>query len=49
MRRLILPVINDGKPAGEAAKNTCFACHHVAKSRDSVFTDLEGPHAERHE
>jgi hypothetical protein len=28
---------DDGKPAGEAVHNTCFACHEVAKSRDFVF------------
>lgn len=29
---------NDGKPASEAAHNTCFACHEPAKARDFVFT-----------
>jgi hypothetical protein len=29
---------DDGKPAGEAVQNACFACHQVAKSRDFVFT-----------
>ena len=28
---------DDGKPAGEAVHNTCFACHQVAESRDFVF------------
>jgi Cytochrome P460 len=28
---------DDGKPAGEAVHNTCFACHQVASSRDFVF------------
>jgi hypothetical protein len=29
---------DDGKPAGEAALKTCFACHGPAKDRDFVFT-----------
>jgi hypothetical protein len=29
---------DDGKPAGEAVQNACFACHRVAESRDFVFT-----------
>jgi hypothetical protein len=29
---------NDGKPAGEAAHQTCFRCHEPAKARDFVFT-----------
>jgi cytochrome c2 len=29
---------NDGKPAGEAVLNTCFACHQAIKDRDLVFT-----------
>jgi hypothetical protein len=29
---------NDGKPADEAAHNTCFACHQAGKVRDLVFT-----------
>ena len=28
----------DGKPAGEAALNTCFACHAAIEARDFVFT-----------
>ncbi|MGA7485678.1 MAG: cytochrome P460 family protein [Xanthobacteraceae bacterium] len=28
---------NDGKPAGAAVHNTCFACHEIAKARDLVF------------
>jgi len=28
---------DDGKPAGEAVHNTCFACHQVVKARDFVF------------
>lgn len=28
----------DGKPDGEAAHETCFACHAPAKDRDFVFT-----------
>jgi hypothetical protein len=28
----------DGKPAGEAVLNTCFACHQAIKARDRVFT-----------
>jgi hypothetical protein len=28
----------DGKPADEAALNTCFACHAAIKARDLVFT-----------
>jgi hypothetical protein len=28
---------NDGRPAGEAVHNTCFACHEVVKARDFVF------------
>jgi hypothetical protein len=30
---------NDGKPADEAAHNTCFACHQAASGRDFVFTN----------
>jgi Cytochrome P460 len=29
---------NDGKPADEAAHNTCFSCHEPVKARDFVFT-----------
>ncbi|HKX29129.1 MAG TPA: cytochrome P460 family protein [Blastocatellia bacterium] len=29
---------NDGKPATEAAHNTCFACHAASKANDLVFT-----------
>jgi hypothetical protein len=29
---------NNGKPAAEAAHNTCFACHQPVKDRDFVFT-----------
>ena len=29
---------NDGKPADEAAHNTCFSCHQSASARDFVFT-----------
>jgi len=29
---------NDGKSAGAAVLNTCFACHQAIKSRDLVFT-----------
>lgn len=29
---------DDGKPAGEAVLNTCFACHAAIKERDLVFT-----------
>ena len=29
---------NDGKPADEAAQNTCFACHAIVPARDLVFT-----------
>ena len=29
---------NDGKPADEAAHQTCFRCHEPAKARDFVFT-----------
>jgi len=28
---------DDGKPAGEAMQNTCFACHAIVKARDFVF------------
>jgi Cytochrome P460 len=28
---------DDGKPAGEAVQNTCFACHAIVKARDFVF------------
>ncbi|MDB5639830.1 MAG: putative cytochrome [Bradyrhizobium sp.] len=28
---------DDGKPAGEAVQNTCFACHATVKARDFVF------------
>ena len=28
---------NDGKPASEAAHNTCFPCHEIVKARDLVF------------
>jgi hypothetical protein len=28
---------DDGKPAGEAVQNTCFACHSTVKARDFVF------------
>lgn len=28
---------NDGKPADEAAHNTCFSCHEAVKARDFVF------------
>ncbi len=28
---------NDGKPAGEAVQDTCFACHATVKDRDFVF------------
>ena len=28
---------NDGKPASEAAHNTCFPCHQTVKARDFVF------------
>ena len=28
---------NDGKPASEAAHNTCFPCHEIVKTRDLVF------------
>jgi hypothetical protein len=28
---------DDGKPAGEAAHNTCFSCHETVKARDLVF------------
>jgi hypothetical protein len=28
---------DDGKPAGEAVHNTCFACHATVKDRDFVF------------
>jgi len=28
---------DDGKPAGEAAHNACFACHTTVKDRDFVF------------
>ena len=28
---------DDGKPAGEAVHNACFACHAIAKERDFVF------------
>ena len=29
---------DDGKPAGEAVLNTCFACHAAVEARDFVFT-----------
>jgi Cytochrome P460 len=29
---------NDGKPADEAAHNTCFSCHEPVEARDFVFT-----------
>src|SRR3712207_4677683 len=29
---------DDGKPAGAAVLNTCFACHAAVKERDFVFT-----------
>src|SRR5262249_54503115 len=29
---------DDGKPAGDAVLNTCFACHANIKDRDLVFT-----------
>ena len=29
---------DDGKPAGAAVLNTCFACHAAVKERDLVFT-----------
>ena len=29
---------NDGKPADEAAHQTCFSCHEPVKDRDFVFT-----------
>jgi hypothetical protein len=29
---------NDGKPADEAAHNTCFPCHQSARALDFVFT-----------
>jgi hypothetical protein len=29
---------DDGKPAGEAVLDTCFACHAAVKARDLVFT-----------
>lgn len=29
----------DGKPAGEAALNSCFSCHEPAKARDFIFTN----------
>jgi hypothetical protein len=29
---------DDGKPAGEAVLNTCFACHAAVEARDLVFT-----------
>jgi cytochrome c553 len=29
---------DDGKPADDAALNTCFACHQAVKDRDFVFT-----------
>ncbi len=29
---------NDGKPADEAAHNTCSPCHALGKARDFVFT-----------
>src|SRR5437763_13666166 len=28
---------DNGKPAGEAVHNTCFACHGTVKARDFVF------------
>jgi hypothetical protein len=28
---------DDGKPAGEAVHNACFACHAIVKARDLVF------------
>jgi Cytochrome P460 len=28
---------DDGKPAGEAAHNACFACHAIVQARDLVF------------
>ena len=28
---------NDGKPASEAAHNTCFPCHAIVKARDFIF------------
>jgi Cytochrome P460 len=28
---------DNGKPAGEAVHNACFACHEIAKERDFVF------------
>jgi hypothetical protein len=28
---------DDGKPAGEAVHNACFACHALVKERDFVF------------
>jgi hypothetical protein len=28
---------NDGKPADEAAPNTCFPCHEAVRARDFVF------------
>jgi len=28
---------NDGKPADEAAHNTCFSCNGAVKARDFVF------------
>ena len=28
---------DDGKPAGEAVHNACFACHAIVKERDFVF------------
>jgi hypothetical protein len=29
----------DGKPAGRAVQQTCYACHLLIKSRDFVFTN----------
>src|SRR3984885_3448911 len=29
---------NDGKPADEAAHQTCFSCHQAVQARDFVFT-----------
>jgi Cytochrome P460 len=28
---------DDGKPAGEAVHDACFACHAIVKERDFVF------------